>query len=53
MDKIDLDVAQLMNELHKREAERINARRKPAKPFLVDQEVWYRRPEGTGTKLDT
>ena len=53
MNELDQRVAKAVNEIHKRDQARINARRKKFPPLAIGQTVWYRRPEGSGEKLDT
>ena len=53
MEKIDKEVAEKLNEIHRKQAERKNRSRKDSEPFPIGRVVWYRRPENTGTKLDT
>ena len=53
MRTVDSAVARKLNEVHKKQAERINQDRKEAEPFKVGDKVWYRRPEGSGDKLDS
>ena len=53
INQVDERVAKSLNEMHRKSAERINAKRKSQKPFLVGSVVWYKRQEGTGTKMDT
>ena len=53
INELDQRVAKALNEIHKRDQARINARRKKFPPLAIGQTVWYRRPEGSGEKLDT
>ena len=53
MDEIDRRVAEILNEKHKKEMKRKNQGEKKLPPLKVGDKVWYRRPENTGTKLDT
>ena len=49
----DRRVAEILNEMHKKSAGRINAKRKPYEVFPIGSVVWYRRPEGSGGKMDS
>ena len=53
MRKIDILVAEKLNKMHKLLAERINKKRKEGDILETGSKVWYRRPENSGTKLDT
>ena len=53
MKEIDEKVARVLNELHERRAARENSSRSQAAEFCPGQKVWYRRPEGSGDKLDS
>jgi len=53
MEYIDARVAEIINKKHSSVADRINANRKPPTIFNVGDVVWYKRSEGSGTKLDT
>jgi hypothetical protein len=53
MAEVDRKVAQLLNERHRKEMDRLNKGRKVLQPFTTGDKVWYRRPEKTGGKLDT
>ena len=53
MGEIDAKVAQALNETHERRAHSENAKRPEAEIFKTGQRVWYRRPEGSGDKLDS
>ena len=53
MSELDEKVARILNTKHKREAQGINRGRKDQKPLEVGRAVWYRRQEGSGSKLDT
>ena len=50
---IDAKVAQILNEMHEKEAQWVNRHRKPSPSFQVGQKVWYLRPEDSGTKVDS
>jgi hypothetical protein len=50
---IDESVSKALNDLHAKRVEKINENRQNPKPFQVGDVVYYRRPEGSGTKLDT
>ena len=43
----------MLNSLHRASAKTVNARRHETKPLVIGALVWYRRPEGTGGKLDS
>ena len=49
---IDEKVVQMMEELHEREAQYFNKGKSRPEIFTIGQKVWYRRPEGSGEKLD-
>ena len=53
MEEVDGRVAQVVNDKHAERAAQINADRKRPPDFQVGDQVWYLRPEGSGTKLDT
>jgi len=46
-------VARKLNEPHEKRARAENAKRPEAEIFSNGQRVWYRRPEGSGDKLDS
>ena len=52
-DEVDQKVANVLNSLHERRANSVNARRKDSKALPIGTLVWYRRPEGTGGKMDS
>jgi hypothetical protein len=52
--KVDEQVAQSLNDLHRRRAEKENQRRREPESFTVGDKVWWLRPRGrTGDKLAT
>ena len=53
MNQTDTHVANLLNSWHKSQAETVNRRRRELQPIPVGSLVWYRRPPGTGGKLDS
>ena len=53
MSKIDEKVANILNLLHRKHAEQLNARRKVKRSFAEGDKVWYRRPPNSGGKLDS
>ena len=53
MEEVDNRVAVVLNDKHAAQATKINANRKSPPDFQVGDQVWYLRPEGSGTKLDT
>ena len=54
MEVIDRQVAGKLNELHKRDAQRINAGRTMPSTYAIGEWVWVLRPRGSGvSKLDT
>ena len=53
MAEMDAKVAKILNESHEKRTRSENASRPQAKVFLPGQTVWYRRPEGSGDKLDS
>ena len=52
MKQTDERVARLLNSLHKAQAEGVNKKRRELKAIPIGTLVWYRRPPGTGGKLD-
>ena len=50
---LDQKVAQTLNTKHAEEVKRVNRQRKEMVPFLTGCLVWYKRPEGSGEKLDS
>ena len=54
MAQIDAEVTKNFNELHKKQQDRINAKRKPRTPFKVGDKVWALRPPPLqGHKLES
>ena len=53
MKEIDEKVARVLNEVHKKRAAKENSSRTRAAKVRPGQKVWYRRPEGSGNKLDS
>ena len=53
MEEMDQVVARKLNEAHEKRARAENAKRPEAEIFSNGQRVWYRRPEGSGDKLDS
>ena len=53
MEKLDREIAQRLQKLHDKQQERCNLSLAEPAQFKVGDTVWYRRPEGTGTKLDS
>ena len=53
MKKMDGNVANILNEIHEKRAMRENAKVSSPMEFSAGQKVWYRRPEGSGEKLDS
>lgn len=53
MGEVDAKVARILNETHEKRAQTENSKRVEAEVFEKDQRVWYRRPEGSGDKLDS
>ena len=53
MGDIDTRVAQILYETHEKRARCENAKRPDTEVFKPGQRVWYRRPEGSGDKLDS
>ena len=49
----DKVVSDILNGKHANRTDRINAERVRPPHFDVGEKVWYRRPENTGTKIDT
>ena len=52
MKDTDEYVAKLLNSLHKAQADSVNKKRRELKAIPIGTLVWYRRPPGTGGKLD-
>ena len=55
MRDMDVKVAKRLNEVHERDAEAVNRKRRPHEPFLPGDRVWFLRPRGpvTGDKMAT
>ena len=53
MKEIDIQVSEKLNDMHKKLADRLNLKRKEGNAFANGTKVWYRRPEGSGDKLDS
>jgi len=53
MSVLDQKVAQTLNQMHERQADRVNKTRSDMSPLPVGSKVWYRRPENSGLKLDS
>jgi hypothetical protein len=53
MRKIDELVAKVLNHAHEVQAKRINQGRKEMEPLKNGTLVWYKRPEGSGEKMDS
>ena len=53
MKEVDLAVSQKLNELHARVEAKMESQLKGFLVFRVGDQVWYRRPERSGHKLDT
>ena len=51
--EVDAWVAHTLNEKHRKEAENINKNRSIPSRFEIGQKVWYRRPENSGTKVES
>ena len=52
MKQTDKYVAELLNSLHRSEADSVNKKRRELKAIPIGTLVWYRRPPATGGKLD-
>ena len=52
MKQVDERVAQTLNEIHRTRAETKHLGRHEVPVYRPGQKVWYRRPEGSGDKLD-
>ena len=50
---IDKKVANILNSKNQRDIERLNQGRRPFPRLAVGDRVWVKRPEGSGTKLET
>jgi hypothetical protein len=53
MKRIDKQVADKLNEIHKKEVDKVNLTREELTPFKVGDLIYYRRPEKSGSKLDS
>jgi hypothetical protein len=53
MMEVDRQVAETLNRVHAMQAQRINRERKDMEPIPVGTQVWYKRPEKSGEKLDS
>ena len=53
MAETEAKVAHVLNEQHEKHAAKENAKCPEAEVFENGQRVWYRRPEGSGDKLDS
>ena len=53
MTEVDRHVANRLNEVHAKIAEKINEKRVEGSVIELGSKVWYRRPEGSGEKLDS
>lgn len=53
MERRDQVVAKRLNDLHAKEAERLNQNMPQRAPLHKGDKVWYKRPENSGDKLDT
>ena len=53
MSEIDKQVADILNRTHEHQARRVNQGRKDMCPLKVGDQVWYKRPENSGEKLDS
>ena len=53
MKEVDYKVAHRLREMHEKQIERLNQERIELTPFKRGDEVYYRRPEGSGNKLDS
>ena len=51
--KIDTIVAEILNTKHQKEFDAANKHRTPGAVFQAGDQVWYRRPEGSGDKEAT
>jgi hypothetical protein len=53
MGRINKEVAAVLDEKHKKQAQSINAQRAEASPLKVGDLVWYLRPADSGEKVDS
>ncbi len=53
MREMDQKVAKNLNDLHLKRSSYQNSKVAEKDSFKIGDKVWYRRPEGSGTKLDT
>jgi hypothetical protein len=53
MQDIDKKVSEALNRQHEIQAKRVNLSRKEMEPIEIGTQVWYKRPENSGEKLDT
>ena len=49
---IDERVAMTLNDIHRTRAENESVGRTKITEYKIGQKIWYRRPEGSGDKLD-
>jgi hypothetical protein len=50
---LDKKCAKVLNDLHEKRSPYQNSKMSENDPFKIGDKVWYRRPEKSGTKLDT
>jgi hypothetical protein len=53
MKEIDERTGRVLNQIHERRAAQENVHRTEPPEFSAGQKVWYRRPEGSGDKLES
>jgi hypothetical protein len=53
MGEMDEKIAKVMNDAQQKRAERFNRDKPDQPPLTVGSRVWYKRPEGSGDKMDS
>ena len=53
MEGVDDRVKSVMDDLHQNQAAYFNRGKKGGEPFIPGDKVWYRRPENTGSPVDS
>jgi hypothetical protein len=53
MEFIDKKVSKILNHIHQVQSNRVNQTRKEMESLQIGSQVWYRRPENSGDKIDS
>jgi hypothetical protein len=53
MEFIDKKVSKILNHIHQVQSNRVNQTRKEMESLQIGSQVWYRRPENSGEKIDS